>query len=323
MSSKSIGVVGLGNAGRPIAERLLSKGYDVRVFDCDPEPVAALAKLGAIPASCAADTVSPLTLTVVPSSVEVRQAVLGPKGVAERIQPGQALIDLSGTDPDCARDVEEAITARGAKYLGATLHADGAPAVTIPKGLLSIVIGGDRATFDECVEPLKALAQKVIYVPDPGTPKAIKIAVIMLATANTIMLSEICTWLEAQKIDPRLFLKVQQINGSDGATARIEQFFKRARSYGGALSNSYKDLHQALALAPQLGLPLPFTSFAHQIQEMARTKGFRRLNSPAAIGKFYETMTGVSLERAAMENTERTFPEPHAPEVIYLQEQEV
>jgi 2-hydroxy-3-oxopropionate reductase len=316
MDRNSVGLIGLGNAGRPIGERLLKKGYTLRVYDPDDTAVEALVKAGATRAACPAEAVCDLTLTVVPGSVEVRQAVLGERGVIEAIKPGQVLIDLSGTDPDCAKEVQEKIGERGGEYLGATLHADGAPAVTIPKGLLSVVIGGDRKTFDKCVEPLKALAQKVVYVPDPSIPKAIKIGVIMLATANTIMLAEICSWLEAQKIDPRLFLKVQQINGSH--TERIEQFFKRAKSYGGALSNSYKDLHQALQLAPDLGLPMPLTTLAHQIQEMARTKGFRRLNSPAAIGKFYETLTGVSLERAAMEKAERTFPEAHEPEVIYL-----
>lgn len=318
MSVKSIGIVGLGNAGRPIAERLLSKGYEVKVYDVDTDAVDALKKQGAIAAACAGDTVSPVTFTVVPGTIQVREAVLGPGGVLEKIQPGQALIDLSGTDPECAREVQEKITARGAQYLGATLHADGAPSVTIPKGLLSIVVGGDRATFDACVEPLKALAQKVIYVPDAGTPKAIKIAVIMLATANSIMLSEICTWLEGQNIDPKLFLQVQKTNGSEGSTARIEQFFKRANNYGGALSNSYKDLQQALDMARHVGVPLPLTALAHEIQEMAKAKGFLRINSPAALGKLYEQLSGLSLERAAMESTERSFPEPHEPKVIYL-----
>jgi 2-hydroxy-3-oxopropionate reductase len=318
MAQQSIGLVGLGNAGLPICERLIAKGFGVTAYDPNTDAVAAAVKMGAKRAASAAGTASDIIFTVVPGTVEVRQAVLGPGGVIESLQPGQVLIDLSGTDPDCTMEMQDRVGAVGGKYLGATLHADGAPVVTIPKGLLSIVIGGEREAFDACLEPLKALAQTIIYVPDPRIPKSVKIAVIMLTTANTIMLAEICTWLEAQGIDPKLFLKVQQINGSEAATARIEQFFKRGKSYGGALSNSYKDLHQALELAPTLGLPMPLTTLAHQIQEMGRVQGHHRLNSPAAIGKLYETLTGVSLERAAVDNPERTFPEPHEPEVVYL-----
>lgn len=319
MVPKSVGLIGLGNAGGPIGERLLAKGHSLTVYDRNDDAIEALVGVGARPAASPAEAASEVTFTVLPGTIEVRQAVLGRAGVLEAMRPGQVLIDLSGTDPGCARELQQAVSAQEGKFLGGTLHADSAPAATIPKGLLSVVVGGERETFDGCVNVLKDLAQKVIYVPEPYTAKSIKIAVIMLATANTIMLAEICSWLEAQSIDPRLFLEVQKITGSDGAP-RIEQFFKRAKSYGGALSNSYKDLHQALQVAPDLGvsLPMPFTALAHQIQEMGRAKGLTRLNSPAAIGKLYESLTGMSLERATVEQTERTFPEPHEPEVIYL-----
>lgn len=57
---------------------------------------------------------------------------------------------------------------------------------------------------------------------------ALKLASIMLTTANTVMLAEICSWLEAQNIDPKLFLQVQQIVGSADTNESIEYFFKRA-----------------------------------------------------------------------------------------------
>jgi 3-hydroxyisobutyrate dehydrogenase-like beta-hydroxyacid dehydrogenase len=319
MEQQSIGLIGLGNAGGPIGERLVKKGFRLKVYDLNEKAIEVIVKVGATAATSPADAVSDITFMAVPGSIEVRQAAFGPKGVLEAMKPGQILIDISGTDPQCARELQEKVIAKGCGFLGGTIHADSAPAATIPKGLLSLVMGGDRATFDKCTGPLKALAQTVIYVPEPNIPKAIKIAVIMLATANTIMLAEICSWLEAQDIDPKLFLRVQQINGSDGA-GRIEHFFKREKSYGGALSNSYKDLHQALQTAPDLGVPLslPFTALAHQIQEMGRTKGLTRFNSPAAIGKLYEDLNGRSLSRATVEKNERTFDEPHEPEIIYL-----
>ena len=319
MELQSIGLIGLGNAGGPIGERLLKKGYKVKVYDRNQQAIDALVKLGATGTDSPVATVSDVTFTVLPGSIEVRETLFGPQGILGALNGKNTLIDLSGTDPGCARELQEKIGAKAGNFLGGTIHAAGAPSATIPQGLLSLVIGGDKAVFDRCTEVLKALAQTVIYVPEPYIPKAIKIAVIMLATANTVMLAEICSWLEAQNIDPKLYLRVQQINGSDGA-GRIETFFKRSKSYGGALSNSYKDLHQALQVAPELNVPLslPFTALAHQIQEMGRAKGLTRLNSPAAIGKLYEFLTGISLDRATMEKTERTFEEPHEPEIVYL-----
>ncbi len=314
---KTIGLIGLGNAGRPIAERLLSKGYSLKVYDIRPEAVEPLKNLGATASSSPREAAAQITITVLPSSTEVKAAVLGEGGVLAAIEPGFVLIDLSGTDPDCAREIEMKIKERRGEFLGGTLHADGAPAVTIPKGLLSIVIGGKKEALGACRGILKDLAQKIVFLPEPWMPKSLKISVIMLATANTIMISEICAWLLAQGINPHLLLKVTKNTGSNASAARIEQFFKRNKNYGGALSNSYKDLRQALRVAAELNLPLPFTAMANQIQEMARAQGSMRLPSPAAIGKLYEILTGMDLGQAVLDE-DRTFSEPKASEEIYL-----
>lgn len=314
---KHIGLIGLGNAGKPFGERLISKGYQLKVYDLNPAAMDALSSLGAIKCRSAREAISDVTITLLPSSVEVRTAVFGEGGVLEGICRGSILIDLSGTDPDCAREVQQKVKERGGEFLGGTLHADGAPAITIPKGLLSIVIGGNRETLGACEEILKDLAQKVICLPEPWMTKSLKIGVIMLATANSIMITEILTWLAAQGMDPRLFLELQRATGSHESSSRIEQFFKRKKNYGGALSNSYKDLRQALKVAADLKLPLPFTSLAGQIQEMGRAQGLARTPSSDAIGTVFEKLTGVDLSQAVLDE-ERTFPEPQEPQVIYL-----
>ena len=150
-------------------------------------------------------------------------------------------------------------------------------------------------------------------------PKAMKIAVIMFAATNSIICAEVFTWLTAQGIDPKLFLRLLQTTGSRESAGRVEDFLKRAKSYGGALSNSYKDIRQALETAAAFDMPLPLMSTVNQLQEMARAQGLTRLNTPAAIGKLYQILTGTDLSEATLES-ERVFPEPKEPEVIYLGE---
>lgn len=314
---KTIGLIGLGNAGRPLGERLLSKGHSLKVFDINPDPMARLAKLGATGTGSAKEATSDVTITALPSSVEVRAAAFGERGIMAGMKPGSILIDLSGTDPDMARVLDQKVKDISGKFLGGTLHADGAPAVTIPKGLLSIVVGGKKEVLEECADILKDLAQKVIWVPEPWIPKALKIGVIMLAVANNIITAEVSTWLTAQGIDPRLFLSLLQTTGSHANATRVAGFFGRNRSYGGALSNSYKDLHQALQVAADLNLPLPFTALANEIQEIGRAQGLTRVHTSAAIAAVYEALTKVDLSQAVLDR-ERTFAEPEAPEIIYL-----
>ena len=103
----TIGLIGLGNAGRPIGERIVAKGYSLAVYDLNPGAVERLARLGAHRVNSAREAVRDITLTVLPSSAEVRQAVFGEYGALSAINSSVTFIDLSGTDPDCARDVRK------------------------------------------------------------------------------------------------------------------------------------------------------------------------------------------------------------------------
>jgi 3-hydroxyisobutyrate dehydrogenase-like beta-hydroxyacid dehydrogenase len=312
-----VGVIGLGNAGKPIAERLLAKGYCLKVYDLNPEAVNALAERGAKKTTTARQASSEITLTILPSSTEVKAATFGDDGILAALKPGCALIDLSGTDPQFARELELQVEKRGAHFLGATLHAAGAPAVTIPRGILSIVVGGKKAALEKCLGLLQHLGQKVICVPEPWMPKAMKIAVIMFAAANSIISAEVFSWLTAQGLDPKLFHELLKTTGSRESAGRVEDFLKRINSHGGALSNSYKDIRQALEIAELLNLPLPFMNTVNQLQEMGRAQGFTRLNTPLAMGKLYEILTGQDLSGAVLE-AEKVFPEPGKTEVINL-----
>jgi 3-hydroxyisobutyrate dehydrogenase-like beta-hydroxyacid dehydrogenase len=256
---------------------------------------------------------------LLPSSVEVRQAVVGSDGVLDRLQPGKKLIDLSGTDPDCAKELQQRLAEKQAVFVGGTIHASGAPAVVIPQGHFSIVVGGEKAELTAVAGFLNDVADTVICLPEPWMPKAFKIAIILYATTNNIITAEICSWLTAQGANPKLFLDLLQTTGSAASASRLEEFMKRNNNDGGALSNSYKDFRQALDVAAKLQIPMPLASMANQVQEMGRAVGLERLNSPAAMGKLYELITGTDLTSATLETGKR---EPKARErrVVYLGE---
>jgi 3-hydroxyisobutyrate dehydrogenase-like beta-hydroxyacid dehydrogenase len=125
--------------------------------------------------------------------------------------------------------------------------------------------------------------------------------------------------LTAQGADPKLFLKLLQTTGSQASAARLEEFMKRNNNHGGALSNSYKDIRQALEVATKMQIPMPLLSMANQIQEMGKASGLTRLNSPAAMGKLYELITGTDLSAATM-NADKKLPDSREPKVVYLED---
>ena len=314
---QSVGLIGLGNAGRPMAERILSKGYALTVFDIDNAKVQTAVERGALAANSAAAAAGEITITLLPSSVEVRQAILGEGGALGNLKAGMTLVDLSGTDPDCARELQERLGERQVTFIGGTIHASGAPAVVIPQGRFSIVVGGEKVKLAPTVGLLNDVADTVICLPEPWMPKAFKIAIILYATINNIITAEICSWLTAQGADPKLFLQLLRTTGSDASSARLEEFMKRNNNNGGALSNSYKDFRQALDLAARLEIPMPLTSMANQIQEMARGRGLKRFNSPAAMAELYQIITGTDLSHATL-SAEGRIPASREPRVVYL-----
>ena len=314
---QSIGLIGLGNAGRPMAERILAAGYSLTVYDLDRAAVDRAVAHGALPAGSAAEAVRDMTITLLPSSVEVRQAVFGEHGAIDALQAGRTLIDLSGTDPECARELQERLQHKQTTFVGGTIHASGAPAVVIPNGRFAIVIGGNRSKIEPAAKVLNQIAQTIICLPEPWMPKAFKIAIILSATTNNIITAEICAWLTAQGADPKLFLQLLQTTGSQASASRMEEFMKRDNNDGGALSNSYKDFRQALDIAATLEIPMPLASMANQIQEVGRATGLKRFNSPAAMGKLYELLTGTDLSAATL-TAQKKISESREPRVVWL-----
>ncbi|MGH7887284.1 MAG: NAD(P)-dependent oxidoreductase [Candidatus Binatia bacterium] len=314
---RAVGLIGLGNAGRPMAERIVAAGYPLTVYDIDRAAVDLAVARGARAANSPADAVRDITIILVPSAVEVRQAVLGEGGAITALRAGQTLIDLSGTDPDCARELQDRLAAKQATFVGGTIHASGAPAAVIPNGQFSIVIGGEKSKIEPAAQFLNDVAQTIICLPEPWMPKAFKIAIILYATTNNIISAEICSWLTAQGADPKLFLQLLQTTGSAASASRMEEFMQRNNNDGGALSNSYKDFRQALNVAAKLAIPMPLASMANQIQEMGRAVGLKRLNSPAAMGKLYELITGVDLSGAAIP-AQKKMPASREPRVVWL-----
>src|SRR5262249_20084123 len=117
----TIGLIGLGNAGRPIGERILARGYPLTVYDLNPATVDNMVGLGARRAASARDAVSEITLIVLPSSIEVRRAVFGEAGAFEAVQPGMTFIDLSGTDPEWGGELQSRLWGERVALVGGTL----------------------------------------------------------------------------------------------------------------------------------------------------------------------------------------------------------
>ena len=286
-------------------------------LDLNSDRMAELQRRGAIAAISPAQAVSEITIVLLPSAIEVRAAVYGEHGVLSGMKPGSTLIDLNGTDPDCARELDCEIAARGGYFVGGTVHAAGAPATTIPQGKISLVIGGKKRALDNSIDVLDHLARKIICVPEPWIPKSMKLAIIMFAAIESAATAEIMTWLVGQEIDPRMFLDVIRVTGSN-ATQRVEEFFRRHERTGGTLSNIRKDLRQSLSVARDKGVPLLVTSLVDQLAETAAKCTGDRIRPSAAFAALYEAMVHVDMSQSVVEAVNAEVRDAPQSKVVYV-----
>ncbi|MEM7343617.1 MAG: NAD(P)-binding domain-containing protein [Chloroflexota bacterium] len=181
---KKIGFVGLGLMGKPMAHTLLKAGYPVTLYDLREAPMAELAADGAIPADSpkAVAAQADIVFISLPDSPDVERVVLGPNGIMEGGQPGLIVIDLSTISPGVAANIADGLQQQGMHWLDAPVSGSVTGAA---EGTLSIMVGGDEAVFQDCLELLQVLGKTIVHVGGPGMGQVTK-ACSQIMTATTL-----------------------------------------------------------------------------------------------------------------------------------------
>jgi 2-hydroxy-3-oxopropionate reductase len=187
----TVGFIGLGLMGRPMAKNLLKAGFPLVVHSRSHAPVDDLVAHGAQRATSPADVARRATriITMLPDSPDVEQVLDGADGVFTAIQPGTILIDCSSIAPTAARRLAERARALGATLLDAPVSGGEIGAVS---GTLSIMAGGDEAAFAEVKPILDAMGNpdKVIRVGGEGAGQITKVCNQMVIGGTLAVISE-------------------------------------------------------------------------------------------------------------------------------------
>lgn len=147
---KTIGFIGLGIMGKPMALNLIKGGYDVKVFDINEKAVAELASQGATPAVSPKATAegSDVIITMLPKSEHVLSVVLNENGIIHGAKPGSIVIDMSSITPVVSKQIAETLAASGVHMMDAPVSGGEPKAID---GTLAIMVGASltylRAPF--------------------------------------------------------------------------------------------------------------------------------------------------------------------------------
>ncbi len=272
--SLSVGFVGLGNMGAPMARNLVGAGFEVAVFDLVPALMASVE--GARAASSALDCASGVDvfITMLPAGRHVEGLYLGADGVLAHARPGTLFIDCSTIDPGTARKVAAAATERGFTLLDAPVSGGvgGAQA-----GTLTFIVGGSHEGLERARPLLSAMGRNIFHAGDNGAGQIAKVcnnmllAILMTGTAEALALGV------RNGLDPATLSAVmQQSSGGNWALnvynpwpgVMTEAPASRGYSGGFMVDLMLKDLGLALETAEQSGGSTPMGALARNLYRL-------------------------------------------------------
>lgn len=197
----TIGFIGLGIMGKPMARNLLRAGYPLVVYNRSRASVDELVKEGAKAGSSAKDVAqrSDVVITMLPDSPDVEAVVLGAGGVAEGIKSGATYIDMSTIAPASARRVAEAVQKKGAKALDAPVSGGEKGAI---EATLSIMVGGTQDVFDAVLPIFQTLGKNIVLVGPNGAGQIAKAANQLVVGVTIEAVAEALALAEAAGVDP-------------------------------------------------------------------------------------------------------------------------
>lgn len=297
MGKKSIGFIGLGAMGRPMATNLIVSGYPLTVFDVDPVPMDALEGLGARRAASSAEASrnQETVITILPADPQVRAAVLGEQGVLEGAKPGTTLIDMTSLGPHTSREVSAAAASRGVRFLDAPVSG-GIPAAE--KGTLTIMVGGDEGVLESQRDLLETLGARIFHVGGVGMGTTFKMANQMLVAVN--MLGVIEAFVLATKLgaDPQALFEVLKVSAGNSWVLenRMPNYVLKGdfTQPGFALDLLLKDAGLAVESGRLEKVPLFLLSEAFQILTVASAAGNGRKDYSAA-AEVLEDLAGTKI----------------------------
>ena len=274
-----IGFVGLGAMGQVIVPRLLAAGHGVTGWNRSRERAAPLVELGmrlaATPAAVAA--ASDLTFSIVTDGAAVKLVALGADGVLSGMRPNGVYVDMGTIAPDVTRGVAAEFAARGFQMLDAPLS--GSP-VTVQQGNASLMIGGDRATFERIEPVLRAIGPKVTYIGASGQAATMKLAVNLLLMVEVIAFGEAVALAEKGGVarDVALDAVLKSVTAAPVLGYR-GPFILEGKMPAVPLADvtlQQKDMLLVLEMARKLGSPAPLAAQANEMMNACRGLGLDR-----------------------------------------------
>ena len=262
----TVGFIGLGIMGGPMAANLVKAGFDVVGHNRSPEAVERLVQSGGRGADDVAAAVreADVVITMVPDSADVEAVVHGDDGVFANARTGALYLDMSSIRPDVSVRVARAGAEAGLRVLDAPVSGGETGAI---EASLSIMVGGEAADFEAAREVLESLGKTVVHVGPAGSGQTVKAANQLIVACNLEALAEAVTFLEAHGVDLDAALRVLGggLAGSTVLDRKAAGMAARDFAPGFRLALHHKDLGVVQLAAREAGVVTPLAAVVSQL----------------------------------------------------------
>ncbi|EFL38219.1 2-hydroxy-3-oxopropionate reductase [Streptomyces griseoflavus] len=287
--------IGLGIMGSPMSENLIKAGYHVTGHTLEPEKLDRLTAAGGTAAGSVAEAVrdADVIITMVPASPQVEAVAYGPDGVLENARPGALLIDMSSITPRTSVDLAAAAKEKGVRVLDAPVSGGEAGAV---EAVLSIMVGGEQADFDEARPVLGTLGRTVVRCGPHGAGQTVKAANQLIVAVNIQACAEAVVFLERSGVDLTAALDVLNggLAGSTVLTRKKGNFLNRDFRPGFRVDLHHKDMGIVTDAARAVGAALPVGAVVAQLVASLRAQGDGGLDHSALL-RAVERLSGARV----------------------------
>jgi 2-hydroxy-3-oxopropionate reductase len=295
MANPTIGFIGLGIMGKPMARNLMKAGYRLVVHNRSRGAVEELSKEGAETAFSSQEVSerSEVIITMLPDSPDVELVYAGEQGVFAGAKPGALLIDMSSISPVVTRKLAAGADKRGFEMIDAPVSGGEAGAIS---ATLSIMIGGKASAVERAMPIFEVLGKNIVHVGDAGAGQVTKAANQMVVGTTIAIVSEALVLAAKAGVDPA---KVRQALLGGFAQSKIlevhgQKMLERNFKPGFRIRLHEKDMKIALASGAEYGVPLMVTSEVAQMMTAMRSMGNGELDHSALV-TFIEQLSNTKL----------------------------
>ncbi len=296
--AKTIGLIGVGAMGEPMAASLLRAGFAVTVCaHRNRAPVERLVALGAADGADPAGVAkgSDAVVICVPDAPQVEETLFGEHGVTAGALPGLLVIDMSTISPVATRAFDERLRGKGLRLVDAPVSGGPARAKT---GTLTIMAGASEADFAEAEPVLRGMGTPR-HVGPVGMGEVVKLVNQIIISSTMIANVEALTFAAKAGADIDAVLEV--IGTATGSNYLLQNWLPQSwlagsHKPGFALDLLRKDLAAALDTARAAGVPMPLSALSYQLYTATSSEGHGG-DDYTSVATFYERAAGVQVRK--------------------------